>query len=165
MGCLAWAAACNDSEVHREVLNPARTESGHLFCRLPTKLTLDVLLDLGVVVLLHLGVLLDGLVLGTGLDEMHLHVHVLVSERNDLSPNAVKVVGISRPLQIQELLDEGAARHVISPFEKLHPRLQPLQIRFRRVGAIAAVLLAADVQLEVFDVATQRLLPISSSNY
>ena len=165
MGSLTWTTASNDCEVHREVLYPARSESGNLFFRLPSKLTLNVFLDLGVVILLHFGVLLYGLVLGTGLDEMHLHVHVLVSERNDLSPNAVIVVGIVRPLQIQVLFDERAARHVAPPLEKLHPRLQPLLVRFRRVDAIAAVLFAADVQLEVFDVATQRLLPISSSNY
>ena len=119
-----------------------------------------MLLDLRVVVLLHFGVLLEGLVLGTGLDEMHLHVHVLVGERDDLPPNAVVVVGIVRPLQVQVLLDERAARHVTALLEKLHPRLQPLLVRFRRVCAIAAVLLAADVQLEVFDVAVQGLGPV-----
>ena len=122
-----------------------------------------MLLDLRVVVLLHLGVLLEGLVLGTGLDEMHLHVHVLVGERDDLPPDAVVVGGIVRPLQVQVLLDERAAWHVTSTFKELHPWFQPLLIRFRRVFAIAAVLFAADVQLEVFDVATQGLRPVSSS--
>ena len=122
-------------------------------------------LDLGVVVLLHLGVLLEGLVPGTGLDEMHLRVHVLVCERDDLSPNAVVVVGIVRPLQVQVFLDERAARRVTSPFKKLHPRLQPLLVRFWSVRAIAAVLFAADMQLEVFDVAAQGLRPVSSSIY
>ena len=93
---------------------------------------------------------------------MHLHVHVLVSERNDLSPNAVIVVGIVRPLQIQVLLDEDTARHVTSPFEKLNPRLYPLLIRFWSVRAIATVLFTADVQLEVFDVVTQGLGPVST---
>ena len=162
MGSLTWTTASNDCEVHCEVLYPARSESGNLFFRLPSKLTLNVFLDLGVVFLLHFGVLLYGLVLGTGLYEMHLHVHVLVSERNDLSPNAVIVVGIVRPLQIQVLLDEDAARHVTSPFEKLNPRLYPLLIRFWSVRAIATVLFTANVQLKVFDVVIQVLGPVST---
>ena len=95
VGSLARTTASDDREVHREVLDPAGTESGYLFFGLPFKNTLDVLLDLGVVVLLHFGVLLYGLVLGTGLYEMDLNIHVLVSERNDLSPNAIIVVWIA----------------------------------------------------------------------
>ena len=53
-----------------------------------------MLLDLGVIVLLHFGVLLIWLVLGSSFDKMYLYVHVLVSERDDLPPNAVVVVGI-----------------------------------------------------------------------
>ena len=54
-----------------------------------------MLLDLGVIVLLHFGVLLIWLVLGSGFDKMYLNIHVLVSERNDLSPNAIIVVWIA----------------------------------------------------------------------
>ena len=122
-----------------------------------------MLLDLGVIVLLHFGVLLDGLVLGAGLDKMHLHVDVLIGEGDDLPANAVVIVGILPPLQIQVLLDKHGTRHVAPLLKKLHPWLQPLQIRFRRVGAIAAVLSASDIQLEVFNVAAQGLQPVGSS--
>ena len=78
MGSLTWTTASNDCEVHCEVLYPARSESGNLFFRLPSKLTLNVFLDLGVVVLLHFGVLLEGLVPGTGLYKMNQHVEIHV---------------------------------------------------------------------------------------
>ena len=116
-----------------------------------------MLLDLGIIVLFHFGVLLDGLVLGAGLDKMHLHVDVLIGEGDDLPANAIVVVGIAGKLDIQVLLDKHGTRHVAPLLKKLHPWLQPLKVRFRRVGAIAAVLFASDVQLEVFNVAAQGL--------
>ena len=116
-----------------------------------------MLLDLSVEVLLHFGVLLDGLVLGAGLDKMHLDVNVFISERDNLPANAVVVGGIVPKLGIQVLLDKHGTRHVAPLLKKLHPWLQPLKVRFRCVGAIAAVLFASDVQREVFNVAVQGL--------
>ena len=116
-----------------------------------------MLLDLGVIVLLHFGVLLDGLVLGAGLDEMHLDVDVFIGERDNLPANAVVIVGIEPKLQIQVLLDKHGTRHVAPLLKKLHPWPQPLKVRIRRADAIAAVLFASDVQLEVFNVAAQGL--------
>ena len=80
---------------HISIMNaPFLLVTSLFFASLTFNDTLKMLLDLRVVDLLHFGVLLVWLVLGTGLDKMHLHVHVLVSKRDDLPPNAVVVVGI-----------------------------------------------------------------------